>query len=156
MAFFAQLHPTLVPFAVALLVAGVIFEFYGKLQNEESARTAGGLNIRLGLAFAAAAVIVGFLGVIGLGDIFSEADPRVSPEVKTQMRKFLSYHILFACSTVVIFILALVTARYRKKQWAQVLYFSLLGLGLATVLATGYCGGELVHRFGLPTPTPVQ
>ena len=146
----------LVPFAVALLVAGVIFEFYGKLQNEESARTAGGLNIRLGLAFAAAAVIVGFLGVIGLGDIFSEADPRVSPEVKIQIRKFLSYHILFACSTVVIFILALVTARYRKKQWAQVLYFSLLGLGLATVLATGYCGGELVHRFGLPEPTPVQ
>lgn len=156
MAFFAQLHPMLVPFAVALLVTGVVFEYYGKLQNEESARTAGGLNIRLGLVFAAVAVGVGFLGVIGIGDIFSEADPRVSPEVKIHMRKFLSYHILFACSTVVIFILALVAARYRKKKWGQVLYFSLLGVGLATVLATGYCGGELVHRFGLPAPTPIQ
>ncbi len=146
----------LVPFAVALLVTGVIFEYYGKFQNEESARTAGGLNIRLGLAFAVVAVVVGFLGVIGIGDIFSEADPRVSPEVKTHMRRFLSYHILFACSTVVIFILALVAARYRKKKWGQVLYFSLLSVGLATVLATGYCGGELVHRCGLPTPTPVQ
>jgi uncharacterized membrane protein len=156
MAFFAQLHPMLVPFAVALLVTGVVFEYYGKFQNEESARTAGGLNIRLGLAFAAVAVVVGFLGVIGIGEIFSEADPRVSPEVKIHMRKFLSYHILFACSTVVIFILALVAARYRKKKWGQVLYFSLLAVGLATVLATGYCGGELVHRFGLPAPTPIQ
>ena len=153
---FAQLHPMLVPFAVALLVTGVVFEYYGKLQNEESARTAGGFNIRLGLAFAAVAVAVGFLGVIGIGDIFSEADLRVGPEVKIQMRKFLSYHILFACSTVVIFILALVAARYRKKKWGQVLYFSLLGIGLATVLATGYYGGELVHRFGLPAPTPAQ
>jgi uncharacterized membrane protein len=156
MAFFAQLHPMLVPFAVALLVTGVVFEYYGKFQNEESARTAGGFNIRLGLAFAAVAVVVGFLGVIGIGDIFSEADPRVSPEVKIHMRKFLSYHILFACSTVVIFILALVAARYRKGKWGTFVYFSLLGMGLVTVLATGYCGGELVHRFGLPVPTPIQ
>jgi uncharacterized membrane protein len=153
MALFAQLHPMLVPFAVALLVTGVVFEYYGKLQNEESARTAGGLNIRLGLAFAVIAVVVGFLGVIGIGDIFSEADPRVDPEVKSHMRKFLSYHVLFACSTVVIFILALVVARYSKKKWGQVLYFSLLGVGLAAVLVTGYYGGELVHRFGLPSPT---
>jgi uncharacterized membrane protein len=153
---FALIHPMLVPFAVALLVMGVVFEFYGKLQNEESARTAGGLNIRLGLAFAVVAAIFGFLGVIGIGDIFSEADPRLSPEVKTHMKKFLSYHILFAVSTVVIFILALVAARYCKKKWGQVLYFSLLGVGLITVLATGYCGGELVHRFGLPDPSPVQ
>ena len=146
----------LVPFAVALLVAGVVFEYYGKFQNEESARTAGGFNIRLGLAFAAVAAVVGFLGVMGIGDIFSEADPRVSPEVKTRMRKFLSYHVLFACSTVVIFILAVVAARYREKKLGAIVYFSLLVVGLATVLATGYCGGELVHRFGLPDPTPVQ
>ncbi|MDH5457585.1 MAG: hypothetical protein OEY26_02605 [Nitrospinota bacterium] len=156
MVFFAQLHPILVPFAVALLVMGVVFEYYGKLQSEESARTAGGLNIRLGLAFGIAAVIVGFLGVIGIGDIFSEADPRVSPEVKVHMRKFLSYHVLFASSTVLIFILALITARYCKKKWGQALYFTLLGVGLASVLATGYFGGELVHRFGLPAPTPTQ
>ena len=153
---FAQIHPMLVPFAVALLVMGVVFEFYGKLQNEESAHTAGGLNIRLGLAFAVVAAIIGFLGVIGIGDIFSEADPRLSPEVKIHMKKFLSYHVLFACSTVVIFTLALIAARFRKKKWGTVVYFSLLGVGLVSVLATGYCGGELVHRFGLPAPTPVQ
>jgi uncharacterized membrane protein len=153
---FAQIHPMLVPFAVALLATGVVFEYYGKLQNEESARTAGGFNIRLGLAFAVVAVIVGFLGVIGIGDIFSEADPRVSPEIKTHMKKFLSYHILFACSTVVVFILALVAARYRKKKLGEIIYFVLLAVGLVTVLATGYCGGELVHRFGLPSPTPIQ
>lgn len=153
---FALIHPMLVPFAVALLVMGVIFEFYGKLQNEESARTAGGLNIRLGLAFAVIAAIFGFLGVIGIGDIFSEADPRLSTEVKIHMKKFLSYHVLFACTTIVVFILALIAKRYQKRKWGQALYFSLLGVGLITVLATGYCGGELVHRFGLPAPSPAH
>lgn len=153
---FAQIHPMLVPFAVALLVMGVIFEVYGKLQNEESARTAGGFNIRMGLVFAVAAAVIGFMGVIGIGDIFSEADPRLSLEVKTRMRKFLSYHVLFACSTIVVFVLALIAARYRKKKLGEIIYFSLLGVGLAAVLATGYCGGELVHRFGLPSPIQVQ
>ena len=151
--FLAQIHPLVVPFAVALLVTGVVFEFYGLFQKEESARTAGGFNIRLGLAFAVAAVVLGFLGVISLGDLFSEADPRLSLEVKVQLKKFLSYHILFACSTVLIFILALIAWRYRQKKTGQVIYFALLGMGLITVLATGYCGGELVHRFGLPDPT---
>ena len=146
----------LVPFAVALLVMGVIFEFYGKLQNEESARTAGGLNIRLGLAFAVIAAIFGFLGVIGIGDIFSEADPRLSAEVKVHMKKFLSYHVIFACTTIFVFILALIAKRYQQSKWGQALYFSLLGVGLISVLATGYCGGELVHRFGLPAPSPVH
>lgn len=153
---FAQIHPMLVPFAVALLVMGVIFEVYGKLQNEESARTAGGFNIRMGLVFALVAAVIGFMGVIGIGDIFSEADPRLSLEVKTRMRKFLSYHVLFACSTIVVFVLALIAGRYRKKKLGEIIYFSLLGVGLAAVLATGYCGGELVHRFGLPSPIQVQ
>jgi len=153
---FALIHPILVPFAVALLVMGVVFEFYGKLQNEESARTAGGLNIRLGLAFAVVAAVFGFLGVMGIGDIFSETDPRFGSEIKVHMKKFLSYHVLFAISTIVTFTLALVTVRYCKKKWGQVLYFALIGVGLITVLATGYCGGELVHRFGLPDPSPVQ
>ena len=154
--FFANLHPMLVPFVVALLVTGVVFEFYGRLQKEESARTAGGFNIRLGLAFACVAVVVGFLGVIGIADIFSEADPRLSLEVKERLRKFLFYHILFATSTVMVFILALIAFRFRKRPWARILYFSLLGLGLCTVLATGYLGGELVHRFGLPSPIQAQ
>jgi len=153
---FAQIHPMIVPFAVALLVVGVIFEFYGLLQKEESARIAGGFNIRLGLAFAVVAVILGFLGVISIADLFSETDPRLSVEVKTQLSIFLSYHILFACSSVLIFILALIAWRYRQKTIGQIVYFSLLGIGLVTVLATGYFGGELVHRFGLPSPVQAQ
>ena len=150
--FFANVHPILVPFAVALLLTGVVFEYYGLFQNEESARTAGGFNLRLGLAFAGVAAAVGFLGVIGIADVFSETDPRLSPEVKTRLRQFLLYHILFASSTVTVFILALIAFRFRKRKGFQILYFLLLAVGLCTVLATGYCGGELVHRFGLPAP----
>lgn len=146
----------LVPFAVALLLTGVVFEFYGGLQKEESARTAGGFNIRLGLAFAVVAVIVGFLGVIGNADIFSETDPRLSLAVKERLRKFLFYHILFASSTVLLFILALIAFRFREASWGRILYFSLLSVGVCAVLATGFFGGELVHRFGLPSPTPVH
>ncbi len=149
---FAQIHPMLVPFAVALLITGVVFEFYGRFQNEESARTAGGFNLRLGLAFAGVAMAFGFLGVIGIADLFSETDPRLSPEVKTRMRQFLLYHILFACSTVTVFVLALIAFRFRKRKGFQFLYFLLLAVGLCAVLATGYCGGELVYRFGLPAP----
>ena len=117
---FAQIHPILVPFAVAMLITGVVFEFYGRFQNEESARTAGGFNLRLGLAFAGVAMAVGFLGVIGIADLFSETDPRLSPEVRPRMR-----HVLLSPR---------------------------LSVGLCAVMATGYCGGELVHRFGLPSP----
>ncbi len=90
--------------------------------------------------------------MIGIADLFSETDPRLSPEVKTRMREFLLYHILFAGSTVTVFTLALIAFRFRKRKGFQVLYFLLLAVGLCTVLATGYCGGELVHRFGLPSP----
>ena len=156
MVFFATLHPILVPFAVALLLTGVVFEFYGRFQHEESSRLAGGFNIRLGLGFAGVAVIVGFLGVIGIANLFSEVDPRLSLEVKGLLREFLLYHILFACSTVLVFVLALVAWRYRVRKWAVVVYFFLLGIGLCTTMATGYYGGELVHRFGLPDPVAVQ
>jgi len=152
MAFFAKLHPLLVPFAVALLLTGVVFEFYGRLQHEESARTAGGFNLRMGLTFAVAAVIAGFLGVIGLGDLLTEADPRLSLPVKGQIREFLLYHMAFGFSTVVIFGSVLIVWRYRTRRWGPALYFCLLAVGLVTVLATGYFGGELVHRFGLPEP----
>lgn len=156
MMFFAQLHPLLVPFAVALLVTAVVFEFYGRFQKEESARMAGGFNLRMGLAFACVALTAGFLGVIGLADLFAEADPRLSLEVKGKVREYLLYHIALACSTVIIFGSVLVAARYRSRAAGQVIYFSLLVVGLMTVLATGYYGGELVHRFGLPQPSPAQ
>ena len=154
--FFAQLHPLLVPFAVALLITGVVFEFYGRLQNEESARAAGGFNLRLGLAFAGTAAVIGFLGVWGIGDLFSEADPRLSAEVKSTLRKFLFYHILAACSTVCVFVLALIAFRFRARPGIGLLYFSLLAVGVCTVMVTGYYGGELVHRFGLPSPAGAQ
>ncbi|NIQ02139.1 MAG: DUF2231 domain-containing protein [Nitrospinaceae bacterium] len=150
--FFAELHPVLVPFPVALLLSGVMFEFYGWLQKEESARLAGGFNLRLGLALAAVSMVVGFLGVYGMSDLLSEADPRIDPGIKVRLKEFLTWHVLFACSTVLIFALALIAYRYRQKPAAYTLFYLLLAAGAVTTLAAGYCGGELVHRFGLPGP----
>ena len=49
MVLFAQLHPILVPFAVALLVMGVVFEYYGKFKVKSRRGQQGGLISAWGL-----------------------------------------------------------------------------------------------------------
>ena len=41
--------------------------------------------------------------------------------------------------------------RVGQKIWARWMYHRVLVCGLFSILATGYCGGELVHRFGVAT-----
>jgi len=135
---FSQIHPLLVHFPVALFVSGVLLEIYGKLQKEETAQIAGRFNIRCGFWFALVTVSVGFLAVINM-------------EVKDKFREMLGFHMLFAFSTVTLFGVALVLYRFRRKTWARVLYHLVLVGGLCTTLAAGYCGGELVHQFGVAT-----
>jgi len=142
--FFAKLHPFFVHFPVGLLVSGVVFEFYGKLQKEPTAVEAGRFNIRFGFWWALATVCVGLAGLLGL-------------EVKEKFRAFLGLHFSFALSTLLVFGTAVAVLRWFKGRiWAMPLYFTLITLGLFCVLATGYCGGELVHRFGVATAHPLE
>jgi len=139
--FFAKLHPLIVHFPVGLLVSGALFEVYGKLRKEEAVRVAGWFNVRLGFWCALVVMAVGFLGMLSL-------------ENTEKFKSFLGNHILFAFSTVLIFLSALLISRFVKGRWGGVLYYVLLLLGLVSALATGYCGGELVHRFGVATANP--
>ncbi len=141
--FFAKLHPLIVHFPVGLLVSGALFELYGRLRNEEAAAVAGGFNVRLGFWCALPVLLVGLLGLLGL-------DP------PGPSRPFLRGHILSAFTTVLVFSIALGISRFRPRPWARVLYLVFLGLGLVGILSTGYFGGELVHRFGISTPRPVD
>ena len=136
--FFAKLHPLIVHFPVGLLVSGALFEIYGRLGKEEVVQVAGRFNVRLGFWCALPVFGVGFLGMLSL-------------ENTGKFEKFLSNHILAAFATVIFFLVALLVSRYGKGRFQMVYYF-FLGLGLFSVLATGFFGGELVHRFGVSTP----
>ena len=135
--FFAKLHPLLVHFPVGLLVSGVLFELYGNFQGEKSVAKAGAFNVRFGFWSSLPVVVVGFLGVMSI-------------EVKGEFKPFLSSHILFAFSTVFLFLGVMLLSRFRNRTWGKVAYHFFLVAGLCAVLGAGYYGGELVHRFGLP------
>jgi len=137
MVFFAKLHPLIVHFPVGLLTSGVVFEIYGALRNDAVVETAGRFNIRIGFWCLFPVLLVGFLGMISL-------------ENTEKFREFLSSHLKFAFITTGIFIVAMLVSRYLNKPWGRILYFLIIVVGGICVLTTGYFGGELVHRFGVP------
>lgn len=140
---FSKLHPLLVHFPAGLLVTGALFEIYGKLFKDSVVSTAGNFNVRFGFWCALPTMGVGFLGVMGL-------------DVTPKFRAFLSYHILCAFLTATLFGCVLLLSRFREKRWAVIIRIFFLVLGLLSVIATGYFGGELVHRFGVATLQPVN
>jgi uncharacterized membrane protein len=137
MMFFAKLHPLIVHFPVALLTSGVVFEIYGNLRKDEVVATAGRFNTRLGFWCIFPVLLVGFLGMLSLGNT-------------EKFKGFLSSHLRFAFFTAGTFLIAMVVSRYFRNPLGRVVYFLALAAGLACVLNTGYYGGELVHRFELP------
>jgi len=137
MTFFAKLHPLIVHFPVALLTSGVVFEIYGSLKKEESVEAAGRFNTRLGFWCIFPVLIVGFLGMLSL-------------ENTEKFKDFLSSHLRFAFLSTGAFLIAMVFSRYVQNKIGRVVYFMALLGGLYCILNTGYYGGELVHKFGLP------
>ena len=135
--FFAKLHPLIVHFPMALLFSGALFQIFGGLQKEDVTLEAGAFNIRVGFWAAPIVMAVGGLGLPGL-------------EFKGFADYFLDSHIRYAFGTLFVFATYLGMQRYRGKLWADIAHYVLLVMGLAFVFLTGFYGGELVHRFGLP------
>ena len=136
--FFAKLHPLLVHFPVGLFVSGTLFELYGNLRGEKIVAQAGEFNVRFGFWCSIPVAVVGFLGLMSI-------------ESKDEFQPFVNKHMFFALSTVLIFFVVLLTSRFRDKTWGKILHYCLLVVGLFTVISAGFYGGELVHRFNLPT-----
>ena len=136
--FFAKLHPLLVHFPVGLLVSGALFELYGNFRGEKIVAKAGAFNLRFGFWCSLPVAVVGFLGL-------------KSVELKDEVKTFVTSHMLFTLSTIVIFLMVILLSSFRDKTWGKVLHCCLLVAGLFTVLSAGFYGGELVYRFNLPT-----
>jgi uncharacterized membrane protein len=134
---FALIHPLLVHFPVGLLFTGVLFETYGKLRSEPAVERAGAFNLRLGYFFIFPAMGAGLLG---LSDI----------EMRDSFRDFINKHILFAFSSLFAFSLTLLASRFLHGRMRKILYTVFSFVGFFCILATGYFGGELAHRFDLP------
>jgi len=138
--FFAKLHPLLVHFPIGLLVTGTLFELYGNFRGEKIVAKAGSFNIKLGFWCSIPVAAIGFFGLMSL-------------ELKDEFKPFVAKHLIFTFSTVIIFFCVILLSRFRYKTWCNVLHHFLLMVGLFTVLNAGFYGGELVHRFNLPTGT---
>jgi len=138
--FFAKLHPLLVHFPIGLLVTGTLFELYGNFRGEKIVAKAGSFNIKLGFWCSIPVAVIGFFGLMSL-------------ELKDEFKPFVAKHLFFAFSTIIIFSCVILLSRFRYKTWCNVLHHFLLMVGLFTVLNAGFYGGELVHRFNLPTGT---
>ena len=136
--FFAKLHPLLVHFPVGLFVSGTLFELYGNFRGEKIVAKAGAFNVRFGFWCSLPVAVVGFLGLM-------------SVELKDEFKPFIASHMLFTLSTVFIFFGVILLSRFLDRTWGKVLHHFLLVAGLCAVLSAGYYGGELVHRFNLPT-----
>ena len=138
--FFAKLHPLLVHFPIGLLVTGTLFELYGNFRGEKIVAKAGSFNIKLGFWCSIPVAVIGFFGLMSL-------------ELKDEFKPFVAKHLLFTFSTIIIFFCVILLSRFRYKTWCNVLHHFLLMVGLFTVLNAGFYGGELVHRFNLPSGT---
>ena len=135
--FFAKLHPLIVHFPVGLFVSGAIFQLYGSVRGEKIVAQAGAFNVRFGFWSSLPVAVVGFLGLKSI-------------KLKDEFSLFVTNHILFTLSTILIFFGVILLSRFQNTIWGKVLYHFLLLVGLFTVLNAGFYGGELVHRFNLP------
>lgn len=134
------LHPILVHFPIALLIAAFLFDVVGWLWKRA--------------AFTEAALGVQALGVLGaFAAVLSGNQAEEAVEAIPGIHDVLEQHERFG--QIVLWVgLALVALRFflvwkRPLGQGTKLLLSVLSLGLAILVGvTGYYGGELVYKFG--------
>ncbi len=136
--FFSMSHPLIVHFPMALLASGTLFRLFGKIQNEESILEAGRFNIIFGFWTLPLALLVGLLG-------------KSEITMKPQFQNFIDSHFQYAFLSLGIFTTIMILDKLPKNRLTGLMHYLLCASGLAAILATGFFGGELVHRFDLPT-----
>lgn len=130
------IHPVVVHFPIALLMAGVLLELIGWIGRRESAKQAAVWVLVLGALGGLAAI---GSGLMAKAEALEEGAPRMP----------INTHHLYGSVAVTLFVLlALVRLALKRRMGVGVLVVYLLAAiaGVALVAYTGYTGGRLVYE----------
>ena len=135
----ANLHPLLVHFPIALLIASFLFDLIAALSKRDTFEKAAFWNLTFGLIAAAVTAVAGL-----------QAEESVPPF--PAMRETVERHETLAFITLGAFALLFLwrVAKGGKLFVRFRVYYLLLAfIGVLSLSATAYYGGELVYKFGV-------
>lgn len=134
------LHPTFVHFAVALVVAAVLFDVLALWRQNEKLLFAGYWNTLLGAGASVLAVVSGWL---------AEANHEVMHDGATAL---LAFHQIFALTGAGLWVVV-ATVRVAMRGYIRprlrTLYLAASFLVVALISITGVLGGTLVYGYGV-------
>lgn len=138
-----NLHPLIVHFPIALLMASVLFDLAASWSRMEVFEKVAKWNLAVGVLAGIAAVVSGLLA--------EESVPQFPVIYETVER-----HEALAFVTLGVFAI-LFLWRFLKDgkfftQW-RAFYLVLAVVGILILGATAYYGGELVYKFGVGMPS---
>jgi uncharacterized membrane protein len=141
-----DLHPAVVHFPIALLVAALVLDLVAAVGKNDGMARAGGIVLLMAAAGAVAAVVTGMVA--------EEAAEAMLPN--EPLHETLEQHELAA---FIVTALALALAVWRLAGKLQLpkgarrwVYLALLLAAVVLVGATGYLGGQLVYVHGVGIP----
>ena len=135
-----DIHPAIVHFPIALLVASFIFDLIGVVAKDDSFKKAGLYCLLLGLFGAGAAYWTG---------LEAESVVKHMPDIADA----LAQHKQAGIMTLVLFGVLLIgrmvlEARPRIRRSGYIVYLLVCLIAVINVLRTGYLGAELVEEHG--------
>jgi len=132
-------HPVLVHFAIAFLVAGAAVEVWGLLAGREAPVRFGGTLVLLGTLALLPTIVAGYLAANGL-DLTAEQVLRVESHERSGL-------LLLAPFVAALFWKGWFRGTVPRRYGP--FYAALLFAGLALAAYTAYLGGELVYGMGV-------
>lgn len=140
-----EVHPFLVHFPIALLLASVVFDVWARFSRNESMSQSAFYCLVGGLAGGVLAVFSGFRQA---DEMRARILDRIPPDRAQQMLSAVSTHQTVALFTLGLFAVLLI---WRIKNGNVAVarslpaYLVVAVLGAAMVLDTGYLGGKMAH-----------
>lgn len=138
MMFSHPLHPVVVHFPIALLFTSVLFDIIGTLWKRDSFREGALWLLILGLLGGVVAAVT--------GDWAEHAAEKAGIA-----ESLIEFHETMAFITMGIFVALLLWRLILRNHFSRntaIAYFLAAMIGLGTLSATGYLGGDLVYEYG--------